>query len=60
MELVMSVCRQPFVELRLAGLQILQVLAEQQWGQERMNSTPGKPFIIINTQIKCNVFLKMY
>jgi 26S proteasome non-ATPase regulatory subunit 5 len=42
MELVMSVCRQPFIELRLAGLQVLQVLAEQPWGQESINNTPGK------------------
>jgi 26S proteasome non-ATPase regulatory subunit 5 len=55
MELVMSVCHQPFIELRLAGLQILQVLAEQQWGQENINSTPGKSFNTINTQFKCNV-----
>ncbi|XP_069676870.1 26S proteasome non-ATPase regulatory subunit 5 isoform X4 [Periplaneta americana] len=40
MELIMSVCRQPFTELRLAGMQVLQVLAEQQWGQECINSTP--------------------
>ncbi|KAJ9587033.1 hypothetical protein L9F63_019375, partial [Diploptera punctata] len=40
MSVVMSVCRQPFIELRLAGLQILQVLAEQQWGQEYINKTP--------------------
>jgi 26S proteasome non-ATPase regulatory subunit 5 len=42
MDLVVSVCRQPFTELRLAGLQVLQVLAEQQWGQENINSTPGR------------------
>ena len=42
MELVVSVCRQPFTELRLAGLQVLRVLAEQQWGQENMNSMPGE------------------
>jgi len=42
MELVVSVCRQPFTELRLAGLQVLRVLAEQQWGQENINSMPGE------------------
>jgi len=42
MELVMSVCHQPFVELQLAALQVLRVLAEQQWGQETINNTPGK------------------
>ena len=42
MSVVMSVCRQPFIELRLAGFQVLQVLAEQQWGQEYINKTPGE------------------
>jgi 26S proteasome non-ATPase regulatory subunit 5 len=42
MELVMSVCRQPFIELRLATLQVLRVLAEQPWGQESISNTPGK------------------
>jgi hypothetical protein len=41
MELVVSVCHLPFIELRLAGLQIFRVLAEQQWGQEIINNTPG-------------------
>jgi 26S proteasome non-ATPase regulatory subunit 5 len=49
MELVVSVCRQPFTELRLAGLQVLRVLAEQQWGQENINSTPGECSVILET-----------
>ncbi|CAG2056081.1 unnamed protein product [Timema podura] len=34
MELIMHVGRQPFPELKLAVLQVLNVLGEQQWGQE--------------------------
>jgi 26S proteasome non-ATPase regulatory subunit 5 len=49
MELVMSVCRQPFTELRLAGLQVLRVLAEQQWGQENISDMPGERSAILET-----------
>ena len=51
MELVVSVCHQPFPELRLAGMQVLRVLAEQQWGQENINSKPCKgDFCTLNRQ----------
>ncbi|XP_066999030.2 26S proteasome non-ATPase regulatory subunit 5 [Anabrus simplex] len=41
LETIMAVSRQPFPELRLAGLQVLNVLAEQSWGQEYMKNHPG-------------------
>lgn len=53
MELVMSVCRQPFTELRLAGLQVLQVLAEQPWGQESINDTPGSNSLSSHINFSC-------
>ncbi|XP_069676869.1 26S proteasome non-ATPase regulatory subunit 5 isoform X3 [Periplaneta americana] len=58
MELIMSVCRQPFTELRLAGMQVLQVLAEQQWGQECINSTPGLIEFLLDRSIETNKLCK--
>nr|CAD7411481.1 unnamed protein product [Timema poppensis] len=41
MELIMHVGRQPFPELKLAVLQVLNVLGEQQWGQEYIKGFAG-------------------
>lgn len=54
----MSVCRQPFTELRLAGLQVLRVLAEQQWGQENINSMPGLTEFLLDRRIESNKICK--
>ncbi|GFG29907.1 hypothetical protein Cfor_09925 [Coptotermes formosanus] len=58
MDLVVSVCRQPFTELRLAGLQVLRVLAEQQWGQENINSTPGLIEFLLDRGMESNKICK--
>ena len=42
MDFVMSLCRQPFPETRLAGFQLMQVLATNPWGQEYIVRAPGK------------------
>lgn len=42
MELILRYAKNPFSEIKLAGLGILQAIAEQQWGQEEMRNTPGK------------------
>lgn len=41
MDFVLSLCRQPFPETRLAGFQLLQVLATNPWGQEHIVRAPG-------------------
>lgn len=41
MDFVMSLCRQPFQEIRLAGFQLLHVLATNPWGQEYIVRAPG-------------------
>lgn len=41
MEFVMSLCKQPFPEIRLAGFQLMQVLATNPWGQEYIVRAPG-------------------
>lgn len=38
---VMEMVQQPFPEMKLATLLILQQLAEQPWGQQYINDTPG-------------------
>lgn len=58
MSVLMSVCRQPFIELRLAGLQVLQVLAEQQWGQEYINITPGLIEFLLDRAVESSKLCK--
>ncbi|KAK3929901.1 26S proteasome non-ATPase regulatory subunit 5, partial [Frankliniella fusca] len=41
MDFVMSLCRQPFPETRLAGFQLMLVLATNPWGQEYIVRAPG-------------------
>ncbi|KAJ1525668.1 hypothetical protein ONE63_008886 [Megalurothrips usitatus] len=41
MDFVMTLCRQPFPETRLAGFQLFQVLATNPWGQEYIVRAPG-------------------
>ncbi|KAJ8919045.1 hypothetical protein NQ315_016951 [Exocentrus adspersus] len=41
MEVILRYAKNPFSELKLAGLGILRAIAEQQWGQEEIHNTPG-------------------
>lgn len=41
MELIAKYAKNPFAELRLAGLGILNALAGQPWGQEAIRNSPG-------------------
>ncbi|XP_046403151.1 26S proteasome non-ATPase regulatory subunit 5-like [Ischnura elegans] len=40
-ELIASICRQPFVELQLAGVQVFLCLATLPWGQRLIATCPG-------------------
>lgn len=51
MEIILRYAKNPFSEIKLAGLGILQAIAEQQWGQEEIRNTPGK-FISISLENK--------
>lgn len=42
MEIIARYARNPFSEIKMAGLGILHAMAEQQWGQEEIRNTPGK------------------
>lgn len=41
MDVISKYAKNPFVELRLAGLGILNAIACQLWGQEAIKNTPG-------------------
>lgn len=40
-QLLLSIVRQPFADLRLAGLMVFVELAVQEWGQREMQACPG-------------------
>ncbi|GLG97513.1 hypothetical protein R5R35_011825 [Gryllus longicercus] len=58
MTLVMSVCQQPFPELRLAGVQVLKVLAEQEWGQELIKKQPGVVEFLLDRRMETHKYCK--
>lgn len=39
---ILSLCRQPFPEIKLAGYLVLQNIAHQEWGQKLINNCPGR------------------
>lgn len=41
MEIILRYAKNPFSDIKLAGLGILQAIAEQQWGQEEIRNTSG-------------------
>ncbi|CAG0903628.1 unnamed protein product [Darwinula stevensoni] len=41
MQFCLSLCKQPFTDIRTAALKILQVIASQHWGQVYIKNTPG-------------------
>lgn len=41
MEMVMSLVKQPFTELRSAGMDLIRVISNQPWGQTTLNNHPG-------------------
>ncbi|KAJ8973371.1 hypothetical protein NQ317_007184 [Molorchus minor] len=41
MQVIVRYAKNPFSEIKLAGLGILHAIAEQQWGQEEIKNTPG-------------------
>lgn len=45
MDFLLTYCRNPFVELRIAGFGILNSVSKQQWGQNTIRGTPGTLFI---------------
>ncbi|VEN43507.1 unnamed protein product [Callosobruchus maculatus] len=41
MEIILRYAKNPFSEIKLAGLGLLHAIANQQWGQEEIKNTPG-------------------
>lgn len=44
MDIILRYAKNPFAEIKIAGLGILQAMAEQQWGQEEIRNVPGMIF----------------
>lgn len=55
MEIILRYAKNPFSEIKMAGLGILQAMAEQQWGQEEIRNTPGKDKLSLEL-IKMHIF----
>ncbi|KAJ8938792.1 hypothetical protein NQ314_011328 [Rhamnusium bicolor] len=54
MELVLRYAKNPFTEIRLAGLGLLHAIAEHQWGQEEIKSTPGLVEFLLDRTVETN------
>ncbi|XP_003699936.1 26S proteasome non-ATPase regulatory subunit 5 [Megachile rotundata] len=52
MGMIVGICRQPFADIRQAGLEVLVVLASQVWGQEYISSCPGLVEFLLDRNIE--------
>ncbi|CAL7947864.1 unnamed protein product [Xylocopa violacea] len=52
MGMIVAICRQPFADIRQAGLEVLAVLAFQLWGQEYISSYPGLVEFLLDRNIE--------
>lgn len=52
MNMIMSICRQPFADIRQAGLEVLAVVASQVWGQEYISYFPGLVEFLLDRNIE--------
>ncbi|XP_017881205.1 26S proteasome non-ATPase regulatory subunit 5 [Ceratina calcarata] len=50
--MIVALCRQPFADIRQAGLQVLAVLASQVWGQEYVSSYPGLVEFLLDRNVE--------
>lgn len=41
LSIIVAICRQPFADIRQAGLEVLVVIGSQVWGQEYISAYPG-------------------
>ncbi|XP_018572758.1 26S proteasome non-ATPase regulatory subunit 5 [Anoplophora glabripennis] len=52
MEIILRYAKNPFSEIKLSGLGILRVIADQQWGQEEIRNTPGLVEFLLDRNIE--------
>lgn len=49
---IVAICRQPFADIRQAGLEVLAVIASQIWGQEYISNYPGLTEFLLDRNIE--------
>ncbi|XP_076285992.1 26S proteasome non-ATPase regulatory subunit 5 [Lasioglossum baleicum] len=49
---IVGICRQPFADIRQAGLEVLAVIAAQTWGQEYISVFPGLVEFLLDRNIE--------
>lgn len=52
LDMLVSICRQPFADIRQAGLEVLAVIASQVWGQEYISTHPGLVEFLVDRNIE--------
>lgn len=52
LKMILSICKQPFADIRQGGLEVLVVIASQAWGQEYIASHPGLIEFLLDRNIE--------
>jgi len=52
LEVIVSLCKQPFADIRVASLEVLAVVASQPWGQESIAKHPGLIEFLLDRNIE--------
>lgn len=52
LDMIVGFCKQPFADIREAGLQVLAVVASQTWGQEYMANAPGLVEFLLDRNVE--------
>lgn len=52
LDMIVSICRQPFHDIREAGLEVLKVISSQVWGQEYISTHPGLVEFLLDRNIE--------
>ncbi|XP_012062164.1 PREDICTED: 26S proteasome non-ATPase regulatory subunit 5 [Atta cephalotes] len=50
--MIAAICRQPFADIRQAGLEVLAVISSQVWGQEYISTYPGLVEFLLDRNIE--------
>lgn len=52
LNMIVAICRQPFADIRQAGLEVLAVISSQVWGQEYISTYPGLIEFLLDRNIE--------
>lgn len=52
LKMIVSLCKQPFADIRQASLEVLAVIAQQEWGQELIASHPGLVEFLLDRNVE--------